>query len=256
MTPPLPADIFQKSVAAALAQQGSGQSQTDNRRMLERHPALPSIDYSALHYLNDYLRQEEDWLTVMRGCDKPRKLGVMKEFAGVYRIARNFPVEHDKSGSRFEKILQIIDSLNASDFEGDDVAEQIKRTERRIAEQYDGRNCLSATTKFLWLKLRSPIIIYDSQARLALGSKDGDLSAFYDRWRHAYSVYADDIAVACQKLAAVRQYSVMPSRVTEEFIETTTSQRWFHERVFDMFLWNIGGRKVTSAKDAVLTSHP
>jgi hypothetical protein len=69
-------------------------------------------------------------------------------------------------------------------------------------------------------------------------------------------VYADDIAVACQKFAAVRQYSVMPSRVTEEFIETTTSQRWFHERVFDMFLWNIGGRKVTSAKDAVLTSHP
>jgi hypothetical protein len=93
----------------------------------------------------------------------------------IYRIARNFPIEHDGAGARFEKILQIINLLNASDFEGDDVAGQIKRTERRIAEQNDGRNCLSATTKFLWLKLRSPIIIYDSQARLALGTKDGDL---------------------------------------------------------------------------------
>jgi hypothetical protein len=65
-----------------------------------------------------------------------------------------------------------------------------------------------------------------------------------------------ETAVACHKLAAVRQYSAMPSRVTEEFIETTTAQRWFQERVFDMFLWNPGGRKVTSAIDAGLTSHP
>ncbi|MGV2335335.1 MAG UNVERIFIED_CONTAM: hypothetical protein LVR18_14880 [Planctomycetaceae bacterium] len=81
MTLPIPADIFQKSVAAALAQQGSGQSQTDNQRMLERHPALPSIDYCALHYLNEYLRREESWLTVMHKGDGPRQLEVMQEFA-------------------------------------------------------------------------------------------------------------------------------------------------------------------------------
>jgi len=247
MTTPAPADIFQKSFTAALAQQGSGQSQTDNRGMLEVHPGLPSIDYCALHYLNEYLRREEEWLTVMREGEKPRKLEVMQEFAGVYRIARNFPVEHEKSGPRFQKILDLLTHLEPRQFEGDVLLEQVLYYRDQISELYGGRNCLSATTKFLWLKLQSPIIIYDSQARLALGTKIDDLPAFYTEWRKAFSVYADDIAVACEKLAAVRQYSVKPGRVTEEFIEKTASQRWFQERVFDMLLWNTGGQKVNSS---------
>lgn len=58
---------------------------------------------------------------------------------------------------------------------------------------------------------------------------------------------ASSSAVACQTLAAVRQYSVRPARGTEEFIEDTASQRWFQERIFDMFLWNISSRNVTSS---------
>lgn len=241
------AAIFQRSITAANVQQVPNPTRADCNGLTERRDALPSIDYCALHYLNEYLRREELWLTVMRGNDERLTLKVMQEFASVYRIARNFPVEHEKSGPRFQKILDLLTHLEPRQFECDVLLEQVLHYRDQISELYGGRNCLSATTKFLWLKLQSPIIIYDSQARLALGTKIDDLPAFYKDWRKAFSVYADDIAVACEKLEAVRQYSVKPARVTEEFIEKTATQRWFQERVFDMFLWNIGGQKVNSS---------
>jgi hypothetical protein len=58
----------------------------------------------------------------------------------------------------------------------------IEKTSSQISSSYGDRGTLSLTTKFFWLKFRSPIKIYDSQARAALGKKLGDLDGFNDKW--------------------------------------------------------------------------
>ncbi|MEO2026701.1 MAG: hypothetical protein ABGZ23_12565 [Fuerstiella sp.] len=96
------------------------------------------------------------------------------------------------------------------------------------------------TTKVLWLALKRPIIIYDSQARMALGTRAGDLEGFYTEWRKAFQTHAARIARVCKKLEKMGAYSVDAKRATPKFIHKVASTRWFHERVFDIYLWSKG----------------
>jgi hypothetical protein len=45
----------------------------------------------------------------------------------------------------------------------------------KISDQYKGHGGLSLTPKFLWLKMKSPIIIFNSRAREALHAAPGDI---------------------------------------------------------------------------------
>jgi hypothetical protein len=92
----------------------------------------------------------------------------------------------------------------------------------------------------LWLRLKQPIIIYDGNARRALGTADGDLSAFYMKWRAQYRQQRDKILGACKLLPKLDQFCIDPSLATPAYITAVTSTEWFQERVFDIYLWHTG----------------
>ena len=77
--------------------------------------------------------------------------------------------------------------------------------------------------------------MYDSNARIALGRRDGDLYSYYNKWREEFDKHYSAILHACIKLS--------PHVVIVE--------KWFHERVFDNYLWNKGIeiKKSKSKKD-------
>jgi hypothetical protein len=112
--------------------------------------------------------------------------------------------------------------------------ESIENVSRKISNKYGGHGSLSLTTKFLWLKMKSPIIIYDSRARNALGAAPDNLADFYARWRKKFDVCEQQIRDACTSLSELHKYT----RVPKTYIAKVTAHRWFRERVFDVYLWH------------------
>lgn len=96
------------------------------------------------------------------------------------------------------------------------------------------------TTKLLWLKVRSPIIIYDSQVRKALDTPNGVLSCFYDAWQAKYESKKKSIEKVCEKLSRVSRYSYNHTIATPSYVQNISAQPWFQERVFDVYLWHEG----------------
>jgi len=199
-----------------------------------------AFEYCSLQYLNQWLEKDSNYCHVLANGNKKEKLQILKSAAGFYRIARNLPTKFDQGQGliRYEPVLEIIDTVTPQDFSNNTIS-RIREIEKLLSEKYGRRTVLSLTTKFLWIKIKSPIIIYDSQARIAIGSENGDLESYYDAWKAAFKENQKQIETACRKLSNLTLYTVNPY-IDSEYISEVSSNDWFHERVFDIYLWNKG----------------
>jgi hypothetical protein len=210
---------------------------------------IQTFEYCSLQYLNQWLTYDREFCDALSGLNREDKLAALKRAGGFYRVARNLPREFDeeKEIPRFSPILDIIDEVDPNQFQKNTVT-GILEIGKKISEKYGEKKVLSLTTKFLWLKLQSPIIIYDSQARIALGTKDGNLIAYYEEWLKNFKKCEDQIKQACAKLSDLHLHTVNYEMEREEYIKSISSERWFHERVFDIYLWNKGKNKMASTE--------
>ena len=94
--------------------------------------------------------------------------------------------------------------------------------------------------RFTTPRIRSPVIIYDSQPRNALGTHPGDIAESYGRWRDTFEEHREQLIAACESLGDVREYCVDPAALGGQDVEAVASQRWLHERVLDVYLWHRG----------------
>jgi hypothetical protein len=140
---------------------------------------------------------------------------------------------------RYKPLLEILNRTTQEQFKNDLIGE-IKKIENEISKGYGNQGVLSATTKFLWLIIKSPILLYDSQARIALSSQDGDVEAFYKKWHEEFNINKEKIKDACSKLSELNLYAVDQKVGTKDYIKQISSETWFHERVFDIYLWHKG----------------
>ncbi len=200
-----------------------------------------SFEYCSLHYLNWWLSHDMICCQAFDKGDKAEKLNALKEVAAHYSIARNLPTEFDldKGFARYEPILNIIDALPSNTFESHDIVAKITEIEGQISKVYGGDKKLSLTTKFLWMKFKHPVVIYDAMVRTALDTNDGDLEVYYEKWREQFAVHKKEIVAACAQLASVHQYAANQEIGTKEYIDQISSEQWFHERVLDTYLWHM-----------------
>lgn len=167
---------------------------------------------------------------------KAVQLRALTKAATHFRVARNLPTEHD-SDQRYEpvhKALSHIGSVSSENLVG-----IVGSVEREISRHYGNRKTLSLTTKFLRLKFQSPVRIYDRQARVALKTSPNDYTEFNEAFTHQFRKHESEILRACERLGDVIRYTTMPD-LCEEELEKITSSEWFAERVFDIYLWNLG----------------
>jgi hypothetical protein len=202
---------------------------------------INTFEYCSLHYLNQWLTYDRNYCLALAGTNQEAKLSALKSAGGFYRVARNVPTAFDeKIGiNRFQPVLDILDNLSIDQFEKDPV-KKILDIESQISSKYGNRGVLSLTTKFLWLKFKSPILIYDSLARIAVNSTDGDLVGYYKNWAAEFENHEDEIQSVCSKLSNLNLYATDQSIATKEYINIISSNKWFHERVFDIYLWSKG----------------
>lgn len=199
---------------------------------------IQTFEYCSLQYLNQWLTYDSKFCDALSGSKREDKLAALKNAGNFYRVARNLPRKFDDK-TRYSPILDIIDKVYPNDFQENTVA-KILEIANKISEKYGDKQVLSLTTKFLWLKLQSPIIIYDSQARIALDTKDGGLDTYYKQWRNDFQQNETQIKQACEKLSDLHLYTADQKVATKQYIKDISSKQWFHERVFDIYLWNKG----------------
>lgn len=206
--------------------------------------AMPknTFDYYALHYLNLWVSRDRMWCEALAGSDDSKKLRALAKAAAFYRIARNLRMCYDtgKDLPRYRPILKILDALNPDDFQAEKLLPSIMKVRDKISAEYGKREVLSATTKLLWLKIQSPIIIYDRQARNALKTAPGRIEEYYKKWREEFDRNEQQVRDACTALQKVHRYTECADLTTPEYIAKTTSLPWFRERVFDVYLWRKG----------------
>ena len=192
----------------------------------------------AVFYLDQWVKRDEKYYSALQGIDQSVKLEAIKKAAGFYGVARNFKKKYDEEIKikRLQPALEIIDVAKKSDFSSNTVGEILKYKEK-LQEKYK-QNVLSATTKFLWLKIRDPIIIYDSFARNTLGTKEKDLHDYYAKWNDEFNIHKKDIEISCLKLSKINYPGI-----SKKYIKEVASKTWFKKRVFDTYLWAEGGGK-------------
>jgi hypothetical protein len=113
---------------------------------------------------------------------------------------------------------------------------------RQLGALYGGKDLLSAATKFLWLLRGDPVIIFDSQARAALGTPYANYEAFVERWCEEYIHYADAIRKACDSLPRSPDLAADRGACSER-ARVGVDHEWFRHRVFDIHLWNVGAAR-------------
>lgn len=199
-----------------------------------------TFDFCALQFLNQWFEKESGYCSQLLSSQSEEvNLAGLAAAAAYFRIARNLPraFEQNQGLSRYKPVLKAIYSLDFVSPEG--AVDTVDAIQKHISEEYGGRNVLSLTTKLLWLRFKSPIRIYDSQARTALGTPEGEYLPFYRAFSQAYTQHRAEIESACSRLSSVVTYSVRPDIEPTELNELVTSL-WFKERVLDIYLWHKG----------------
>ena len=213
--------------------------------------AIETFEYCSLYYLNQWLTYDLGYCEALSSGTKEEKLSTLKSAGGFYSVARNLPTKYDEKEGRYQPVLTILDSVSKEEFpDNTESKEQFPQTvskileiEKKISEKYGKRIVLSLTTKFLWLKIKEPIIIYDSQAANAVGSKNGVLTDYdvladyYEKWTAGFEKHKKQIEKVCSQLPKLHLYAVGHKRGT---IEEVSSKPWFQKRVYDVYLWGKG----------------
>lgn len=201
-----------------------------------------SFKYCALHYLNQWLAKDKQYYEALAEGDEGAKLKALKDAAAFYLVARNLhkKYEEKKGLPRFKPVLDIIDPLASDTFRGEQLIPELGKVRDAISDFYGGRKVLSVTTKLLWMKIRHPIIIYDSRARRALKAKPDDVRGYYEKWQRRFLEHSQEIDIACTSLQDVLDYTVKPELATASYVSEISRERWFKERVLDIYLWHLG----------------
>jgi hypothetical protein len=92
-------------------------------------------------------------------------------------LLRTFQESVEIGLSRMQPVLRVLDAVLYETVAEDQLITSVDRVREEISQKHGDRDVLSLTNKFLWLKYRYPVIIYDrnvetpskSRAEIILG---------------------------------------------------------------------------------------
>lgn len=197
------------------------------------------FEFCALRYLLQWQRKEAILHASMKKVEP--ELPDIRRALRYFQVARNF--KGLKQDERAELVRGAILDVRANNNLS---PEQKVATLAQLFKEADFQHNISAASKLLWLSSRSPFVIYDSRAHDALENEFGyktekkDYEAYCLSWRKAYKVHKLAILDAVNRLPSVRTF-LPGSTPADAQLLTLVNKTWFRERVFDIYLWELGG---------------
>jgi hypothetical protein len=198
--------------------------------------SIPSYEFCAFGFLTQWLESELELHAAISSA--PTENDIRKALA-YFQVARTF--KGLASPSKIALILQsLIDVRNDRTLKTPD--EKVEALAHKFQNSFHRLN-LSAASKLLWLSCREPFIIYDTRAAKALshhfGHRFNDYTEYSNAWRKEYARAADSIRAAIQQLPKGRIF-MRSCSLTDQELLNLAKEVWFTERVFDVFLWEVG----------------
>lgn len=198
--------------------------------------AEPPIAYCALRYLLLWEQQERILHEAMRGFPSGADL---RKVLHNYRVARTF-----KGIGKRENAERVLDKLRAI---GDDNSLTPVAKVESLTEEFTNdfeKSNLSAATKLLWLRYRGPYRIYDARAVRALKCRGRRFNSrnygqYAEAWQLEFHTKQVCIDSAIDLLPGLQPFLSQWHETTTSIRQLTT-QQWFQERIFDIYLWELG----------------
>lgn len=196
------------------------------------------FEFCALHYLLQWQRKEASLHTHMRSANP--ELPHLRKALRYFKVARNFRgLKHDP---RAEVVRdKVLEARARRDLSTEQQVEILASSFKEAEFQHN----ISAASKLLWLSSRKPII-YDSRAFIALEVGYGhkgrkkDYGAYCASWRRAYKENEQAILKSVNELPKVRAFLPGHTPANDQLL-SMVRKPWFRERVFDLYLWELGG---------------
>lgn len=210
-----------------------------------RHDALTVNDipyeYCAYRYLELWEKTEKH--LVMPSASGRPSAAQIRSALNYFRVARNFKNLSDEVAEKIStELLEVSDASNES------YRSKVGKLATRFKDIF-GQSNLSAASKLLWLRNRSPYLIYDSRAVNALrclGNKfdKADYISYCEVWEGEYEGRSNAISLAAHGLVNLpRTYTAAYGNKADDELTNLVHSKWFIERVFDIYLWEIGASK-------------
>ncbi len=201
-----------------------------------------SIGKCAREYGSYWFSKEREFVAAVSSEDAARRLQGLQGAAGYFKVARTMRKAFD-TGRGHERLAPALAVLQQAPFRtvtSANVTDVVSSLRRRLGRIYGGTDLLSAATKLLWLFHRETVVIFDSQARRALGTPNGDYDQYVASWRREFSKAEESIRQACSSLEATSFSLARALRPSPSQVRDAASRKWFRMRVFDLHLWRLG----------------
>lgn len=197
------------------------------------------LQYCALRFLLQWLRREK--ALYQHFSASPADQHVRSALA-YFQVSRNFR----GLGSEPGKVAFIRETLvRVRDKKGISPEEKVNELAQSLENEF-GQFNLSAASKLLWLSCRDQFVIYDKRVVGALSNKlqrnfvRRDYAEYSEVWRCEYHAVEQKIEGAVSQLPNGRLFMPFCS-LTDDELRQLANSPWFKERVFDIFLWEVGG---------------
>lgn len=196
-------------------------------------------EYCAFRFLELWENDEKALHKDMQGTPSAYHI---RNVLNHYRVARNFKGLSDAVADKISA-----DLLEVSDSRTGAPSAKVIELAGRFQEDFEQLN-LSAASKLFWLRHQSPYRIYDARAikglRRLTKFKKADYRSYCEAWQREYEPRSGEISLATAGLVHLmpRKYTAAPSLTDAQMLDLVCAE-WFRERVFDIYLWEIGSPK-------------
>ena len=194
-----------------------------------------TFEYCALRYLLLWVQAERDLHNIMKNSPSASDL---RNSLHNFRVSRTFKGIKDKAGI----VLNALNEVGASNVLSS--IEMVNELAARFSSEFNQTN-LSAASKLLWFRYRSPFVIYDDRANRALkqlGHKFDKRSyeEYASAWNVAYNQSRGEVFAAAGLIPSLHPF--FADSIDSPSLELLAREPWFLERVFDIYLWENGGK--------------
>lgn len=209
---------------------------------MSRNPTpipLLNFRYAATTYLTQWLVYDSKFHEALsvESDDKRSEIDCSKillETAKYYKVIRTLPIPEGGEETRLLGAYRALKDVRS--VSEDSVHAVIDKFAETLNGQYNV-TATSAASKFLWMRFRAPIIIYDSVMNNWIWRhteyKDDTTENYCRYWREIFTQQLSAIREACSELPTFRRFTPAAS-IDEKLVSRLLQSRWFEERVFDI----------------------
>ena len=184
---------------------------------------MSNFHYYAIQYVDDWFRYDRLMVAGINSKVKDKQVEALQAASSYYGVGRTLhktdaeKAAENSSDAEYRKIRLVaaLELLRKATLEDGAIA-AVDNLTGDLSKVYK-QNALSAASKFLWLKFRSPIVIYDTLAHNALKQMNASrrdyqtYALYHDAWRSSFARHREAIVSACEALRSVKRFTCVSS---------------------------------------------